>query len=135
MAQSPSKTGTKAKPKNSIAFTTATDGKNTQSVLDLAGEIFKQATTQIPTAKLNKVIEEINVRKISGSKKKRGTPKIFYGTQVATSPVSILLFVNRPELFDNNFMRFATNMFQEMLGLEEVPIRLMLRARNAGPKK
>jgi len=114
-----------------IAFTTATDGKNTQSVLDLASEIFKQATTQVPTAKLNKAIEIINARKVSGSKKKRGTPKIFYGTQVAVSPVTILLFVNRPELFDNNFMRFATNMFQEMLGLEEVPIRLMLRARHA----
>ena len=114
-----------------IAFTTASDGKNTQSVLDLAAEIFKQATTQVPTGKLNRAIEAINERRVGGNKKKRGTPRIFYGTQVAVSPVSLLLFVNRPELFDTNYMRFATNRFQEILELEEVPIRLMLRARHA----
>lgn len=117
-----------------IAFTTASDGKNTQSVLDLAAEIFKQATTQVPTGKLNRAIEEINERRVGGNKKRRGTPRIFYGTQVAVSPVSLLLFVNRPELFDTNYMRFATNRFQEILGLEEVPIRLMLRARHAGKR-
>jgi GTP-binding protein len=37
-----------------IIFTTATKGKNVQSVLDLAAGIFKQSTIWIPTPKLNK---------------------------------------------------------------------------------
>ena len=112
-----------------IAFTTASEGRNTQSVLDLATELFKQASTQIPTAYLNKAIEKLADEKVGGGLKKGGFPRIYYGTQVAVRPVSLLLFVNRPELFDENFQRFAIGRLREWLGIEEVPIRLMLRRR------
>jgi len=110
-----------------LAFTTATDGKNIQSVLDLAGELFKQASAKIPTAPLNKAIEVLDEQKVSGGRKKRGHPKIYYATQVASLPISLLLFVNRVDLFDENFRRFAVNKLREELGIEEVPIRLLLR--------
>lgn len=118
-----------------IAFTTATDGKNIQSVLDLATEIFKQASCDIPTALLNKAIEEINTKRVAGSRKTRGMPRILYGTQVAKLPISLLLFVNHPELFDDNYLRYATNQFREIIGIDEVPIRLMLRARGGKGKR
>lgn len=113
-----------------IAFTTASEGKNIQTVLDLTTEIYKQANTKVSTPLLNKAIETISEQKVGGSRKKVGFPKIYYGTQVATSPVSILLFVNKPELFDDNFMRFATNQLRDLLDIQEVPIRLMLRRRS-----
>ncbi|MCK5564758.1 MAG: ribosome biogenesis GTPase Der [Planctomycetes bacterium] len=118
-----------------IAFTTASEGKNIQTVLDLTTEIYKQANTKVSTGKLNKAIETISEQKVSGSKKRAGFPKIYYGTQVATSPISILLFVNRPELFDDNFIRFATNQLRDILDIQEVPIRLMLRRRSADRHK
>lgn len=114
-----------------IAFTTASEAKNTQSVLDLTAEIYKQANAQIPTAKLNKAIEIIASENVGGGRKKGGFPKIYYGTQVAANPVSILLFVNRPDLFDEVYQRFVTNRLGELLGLEEVPIRLLLRKRGS----
>lgn len=114
-----------------IAFTTASEAKNTQSVLDLTAEIYKQANAQIPTAKLNKAIEIIASENVGGGRKKGGFPKIYYGTQVAANPVSILLFVNRPDLFDEVYQRFVTNRLGELLGLEEVPIRLLLRKRSS----
>jgi GTP-binding protein len=112
-----------------IAFTTATDGKNVQSVLDLATEIFKQASMTISTALLNKAIEQVAAENIGGSRKRSGYPKIYYGTQVATLPVTILLFVNNPSLFDNAYQRFIINRLREMLDIEEIPIRLLLRPR------
>ncbi|NLH44041.1 MAG: ribosome biogenesis GTPase Der, partial [Planctomycetes bacterium] len=42
-----------------ISFTTATVGKNVQSTLDLSAELFKQATTEIGTGRLNKAFEII----------------------------------------------------------------------------
>jgi len=111
-----------------IAFTTATDGKNIQSVLDLAGELFKQASTQIPTARLNKAIEHISKEHLGGGKKKGGFPKIYYATQVSTKPIALLLFVNRPELFDETFRRFIINQLRQLLSVEEVPLRLLLRS-------
>jgi len=111
-----------------IAFTTATEAKNVQSVLDLAAEIFKQTTTWIPTAKLNKAFEIIKQEKIGTAKgKKKGWPKIYYVTQIAVNPITILMFVNRPELFEENYRRFIINRLRTMLPIEEVPIRLLAR--------
>lgn len=118
-----------------IAFTTATKAKNVQSVLDLTAEIFKQTTTPIPTAKLNKAFEIIKAESIGAAKRRKptkagkaGWPKIYYATQIAVNPITILMFVNKPQLFDENFRRFITGKLRELLPVEEVPIRLLARS-------
>jgi len=111
-----------------LAFTTATEAKNIQSVLDLAAEIFKQTTTWIPTAKLNKAFEALKQEKVGTAKGgKKGWPKIYYATQIAVNPVTILMFVNRPDLFEETYRRFIVNRLRTMLPIEEVPIRLLAR--------
>ena len=111
-----------------LAFTTATQAKNVQSVLDLSAEIFKQTTTWIPTTRLNKAFELIKQEKVGVAKGgKKGLPKIYYATQVAVNPVTILMFVNRPELFEENYRRFIVNRLRSILPIGEVPIRLLAR--------
>ncbi len=110
-----------------IAFTTATKAKNIKSVLDLATELFKQTTTWIPTPKLNKAFEII--RESSPGTSKTGRPRIYYATQVAVNPVTILMFVNKPELFDENYRRFIVGRLGSLLPVAEVPIRLFVRQR------
>jgi GTP-binding protein len=112
-----------------IAFTTATESKNIQSVLDLARELYKQATTKISTSKLNKAIEQISSQRPGGKSKTSGFPKIYYATQVATKPVTILLFVNKTEFFGENYKRFLIGRLRDCLGFAEVPIRLLIRPR------
>ncbi len=118
-----------------IAFTTATKAKNVQSVLDLTAEIFKQTTTPIPTAKLNKAFEIIKAESVGATKRRRsakagkaGWPKIYYATQIAVNPITILMFVNKPQLFEENFRRFIAGRLRELLPVEEVPIRLLTRS-------
>ena len=111
-----------------IAFTTGTEAKNVQSVLDLAAEIYKQSTTWVTTGKLNKAFEVIKAGKIGGGRRKAGRPKIYYATQVAVNPVTILMFVNRPELFDEHCRRFIVGRLRELLPIDEVPIRLLARS-------
>jgi GTP-binding protein len=108
-----------------IAFTTATQAKNVQSVLDLAAELFKQTTTWIATAKLNKAFEIIKKQQPGAAKISR--PKIYYATQVAVNPVTILMFVNKPQLFEENYRRYIISSLQELLPIAEVPIRLLVR--------
>ena len=111
-----------------LAFTTATQAKNVQSVLDLSAEIFKQTTTWVPTAKLNKAFELIKQEKVGIARSgKRGQPKIYYATQVAVNPITFLMFVNRPELFEENYRRFIVNRLRSILPIDEVPIRLFTR--------
>jgi len=112
-----------------LAFTTATEAKNVQAVLDLAAEVFKQTTTQIPTAKLNKAFEIIKQEKIGATKRdKLGWPKIYYATQIAVNPITMLMFVNKPELFEENYRRFIVGRLRELLPIAEVPIRLLARS-------
>lgn len=113
-----------------IAFTTATEAKNIQSVLDLAAEIFKQTTTWIPTPQLNNAFELIKEEHVGATKRRfTGWPKIYYVTQVAVNPITILMFVNRPDLFDEKYLKFVVNRLHTMLPIEEVPIKLLARAR------
>jgi GTP-binding protein len=111
-----------------LAFTTAIEGKNVQSVLDLAAEIFKQTITWIPTTRLNKAFELIKQEKASAAKRSsKGWPKIYYATQVTVNPITILMFVNKPELFEENYRRFIVNRLRSILPIEEVPIKLFAR--------
>jgi GTP-binding protein len=112
-----------------IAFTTATESKNIQSVLDLARELYKQATTKVSTPRLNKAIEQTSSQRPSGRKKISQFPKIYYATQIAIKPVTLLLFVNKTELFDENYKRFLIGRLRDNLGFAEVPIRLLTRPR------
>jgi GTP-binding protein len=110
-----------------ISFITASDGKNVQSLLDLAALLYKQSTTEVSTGRLNKAIELITKERAPSVRHKVGFPKIYYATQVATQPPTILFFVNKADYFDENYQRFLTNKFREMLPFSEVPIRLMFR--------
>jgi GTP-binding protein len=112
-----------------IAFTTATESKNIQSVLDLACELYKQSATRISTADLNRAIEQVSELRIGGGKKTGQFPKIYYATQIATKPVTILLFVNDAELFDENYKRFLVGKLRDILSFAEVPIKLFVRSR------
>ncbi len=117
--------GLKAVP---LAFTTATEAKNIKSVLDLSAEIFKQATTWVSTTKLNKAFDIIKDEQVGTTKRnKRGWPKIYYATQIAMNPVTILMFVNNPTLFEENYMRFIRGRLGTLLSISEVPIRLIAR--------
>jgi len=112
-----------------IAFITATEGKNIQSLLDLATELYKQATTKISTPRLNDAIEQVSAERLGGKTKSSQFPKIFYATQVAIKPATIILFVNKTELFDENYRRFLIGRLRDNLGFAEVPIRLLVRSR------
>ncbi len=117
-----------------IAFTTAKTGKNVQSVLDLSAELFKQSSTWVPTPKLNKAFDVIKNEHVGAAKRRGGPrsgkgafPKIYYATQIAVNPVTILMFVNNPNLFGDSYRRFIINRLQSMLPIDEVPIRLLAR--------
>jgi GTPase len=113
-----------------VAFTTARDAKNVQSVIDLAANLFKQAQTRVPTAALNAVIAETLGENIPRPKRGTGQVRVYYATQITTAPPTIALFVNDPAKVSPGFERFILNRFRERLPFPEVPIRLVFRGRN-----
>ena len=89
-----------------IAFITARDGKNVQQVLDLAQNLHKQASVRISTGAHNRVIEQAMLDQSPAVRSNR-LPKVYYATQVAVQPPTIVLFTNGPELFDKTYQRLS----------------------------
>jgi GTP-binding protein len=117
-----------------IAFITAKDGRNVQAVVDEAQFLFKQTNTRLTTGQLNRVVRQILTEKHPSTPSGRKA-RIYYATQTAVAPPTIVLFVNNPKYFDEAYQRFMINRFRELLPYAEVPISLVLRgkpARKAG---
>lgn len=111
-----------------IAFVTAKDGKNVQSVLDLAQNLHKQAGTRVGTGDLNRVISQAMLDQSPAVRQNR-LPKVYYATQVALHPPTIVLFTNGPELFDKTYQRYLLKTLRDHFRFPDVPIKLYLRAR------
>ena len=114
-----------------IAFTTARDGRNIRSTIELAQALFKQAQTRVSTGQLNRAIEETLAAQQPMAGRQGGHPRIYYATQVATCPPTIALFVNQPALMKEQYRRFVEKRLRESLPFEEVPLRLLWRARKS----
>jgi GTP-binding protein len=113
-----------------ITFTKATEGFNVRETLALAEQLYQQASCRVPTAQLNEALQAITAHR--GPSHKSGTkrPKIYYASQVATNPPTIVCFVNDVRSFDETYIRFLANQFRDHLPFAEVPLRVFVRNRS-----
>lgn len=114
-----------------VAFITAKDNRNVQRVIELCQTLHKQATARVGTGELNRILEHAVAMSPPPMRMNR-VPKIYFATQVAVNPPTIVLFTNGPELFDNTYKRYLLKTFREFLPFKEVPIKLYLRAKERG---
>jgi GTP-binding protein len=111
-----------------MAFITAKSGKNVQTVLNLAQNLAKQAAARVSTGTLNQVVRDALTQQPPPLRQNR-RPKIYYATQVAANPPTIVLFTNGPELFDNTYQRYLLKWFRDHLPFTDVPIKMYLRRK------
>jgi GTP-binding protein len=114
-----------------IAFVTGMTGRNVKALLNHAQNLYKQSRARIPTSQLNKLVRaawERHPPPMSGIKR----PKIYYATQVAMQPPTIVLFCNDPSAISKQYQRYLLGIFRDQLSFGEVPIKLYLRQRTAG---
>ncbi len=110
-----------------VAFMSAKDGINVDGTLELLFDLRDQTRTKLSTGKLNAVLQEAKDRLLPSS---GGFPKLFYGTQTGTEPVSILVFVNEPKIFRGQYERYLTQVLRDAFDCQEVPIKLAFRRRD-----
>jgi len=114
-----------------IAFVTGQTGQNVKNLLNHAQMLFKQSRHRVSTADLNKLIEAA-MQRPPPPMIRSYRPKVFYGTQVAVQPPTILLFCNNPKAFPVSYRRYLLGVFRDQLPYGEVPIKLYLRRRESG---
>lgn len=111
-----------------IAFITAKTGKNVKALINHGQMLYRQSLARISTADLNKLLRDALVRNPPPLYKNR-RPKIYYATQVANQPPTIVLFCNNPAAIDKPYQRYLLGKFRDNLPFSEVPIKLYLRQR------
>ncbi|UCE58641.1 MAG: ribosome biogenesis GTPase Der [Phycisphaerales bacterium] len=112
-----------------VAFTSAITGRNIDSTIDVATELFKQTLKRVGTGQLNQALKDALAAQTPRAKRGRKPPKFYYATQIATNPPTIVAFVNATGLVSRNYQRFLLNRFRESLPFGEIPIRLVCRPR------
>lgn len=111
-----------------VSFISALEGENVEPTLDLLFQLREQARTQIPTSRLNEVLQEARAKLAPKGPGK--IPKLFYAAQVGVEPLTLLIFVNEPRLFRGQYERYLQNRLREAFECEEVPLRLVFRRRS-----
>jgi len=110
-----------------ISFITATTGRNVGATVEVALGLFRQAQTRVSTGRLNQALETL--QQMRAPTPRRGTRplKLYYATQAAVAPPTLVFFCNYPELVSENYRRFVENRLRELLPFQEVPMRLLFR--------
>lgn len=112
-----------------VALVTARDSRNIKQVINLAQTIYKQSRKRVSTGRLNKVVRAaIQNNQPPYSKNRR--PKIFYATQVATEPPTIVLKCNDSKLFSDSWKRYLSGVLREELPFNEIPIKIYYRSKD-----
>ena len=111
-----------------VAFLSAREGTNVDGMLDLLFELRQQTKMTIPTGRLNAVLQEARDRQLPSAG--GHFPKLFYGTQTGSEPISLLVFVNEPRLFRGQYERYLVQQLRDAFGCSEVPIRISFRRRD-----
>jgi GTP-binding protein len=83
---------------------------------------------KIPTAILNRTLQDAVERRQPISDLGHRL-NFFYATQVRQAPPTFLLFVNRDELFSDQYKKYLADRMREAFGYEGCPIVLVPKAR------
>ena len=113
-----------------IAFITGETGKNVKSLLNHAQMLFKQAQTRVSTPTINKLLKQAMTQQQPPLYLNR-RPKVYFGSQIATTPPTIILMCNMPQGFPPSYKRYLINVFRDNLPFGEVPIKLYLQKRDS----
>ncbi len=113
-------------------FVSAQTGRNLDDLFTLIAKVKTDMEQRITTGQLNKFVEQVFQKyhpPMLGGKRLR----VYYMTQVQTSPPRFVLFVNGPELMLESYKKYMINQFREQYGFLGVPIVFDLRGKGQKP--
>lgn len=117
-----------------VVFVSALTGSNVNKLLPTVERVAQAHALQLPTAVLNRHLQEWTRRHPPPSYKNK-QPRLFYATQVRTKPPTIAIFASAPEGIQPAYMRYLENNLREAFPLEGTPIKLSFRARRKETEK
>lgn len=115
-----------------IVTISALEADGVAKMLDTVWAVWRQLNKRVDTADLNNALKEWTTS-YEIPRASDGYFKILYATQVSTTPVRFLLFVNRIKDFPETYLQYIKNQIRKELGFSSVPIEINLRERRRNP--
>jgi len=113
----------------SVIFSSATDKKRVNEILDRAGEIKLERFKRVKTWIFNEFLEQVIYKHPPTGNKKAHSPKIYYWTQADVNPPKFVLTTNNPNHFHFSYKRYLENRIRENFWFEGTPIVIEYRWR------
>jgi GTPase len=111
-----------------VIFTSAKSGFHLERLLESIRYVTAQLQQKIPTAILNRTVRDAVERRQPVSNLGHRL-KFFYATQVKQAPPTFLLFVNRDELFSDQYKKYLAGEMRRAFGYEGCPLVLVPKPR------
>ena len=118
-----------------MSFVSAKDEQHLGELVDLALELFAQTNIRVTTSELNRAVQMALSEKTPSPKRRLKLPRVYYATQIDVRPPTLVVFVNDPTLFDENYRRFLAGRLRQMLPFPEIPIQLEIRSHREGGRR
>ncbi|NQT24295.1 ribosome biogenesis GTPase Der [candidate division KSB1 bacterium] len=103
-------------------------GLRIRRVLHTAVQIAAERSKRIPSASLNKLIQDLG-RRYQPPTVKGKRVRLLYATQVGEQPPLFAIFSNHPDLLKDTTKRFLENQIRAEFGFQGVPISLIFRKK------
>jgi GTP-binding protein len=111
-------------------FTSALTGQRVTKLFDLVLTVEAEREKRISTSDINDTLQSLLARRQPPQAAGREI-KLNYATQVETSPPTIAVFGNHPELVQEHYIRFLHNGFRAAYGFTGNPLNIVLRRKSA----
>jgi GTP-binding protein len=114
---------TRLRQRPPILAVSAVTGRGLERLLDAVEDVFAKYAGRIPTAELNRALQELReARQPPGRRGRR--LNILYGTQVSSRPPRLRIFVNDRRLVTRDYAYWVENELRRRFRLEGVPVSI-----------
>ena len=117
-----------------IVFISAKDNKRVHTIFETIEDIYKKLKIKVATSALNEVVAKAQI--LNPPPKFKGNRiTIHYGTQVESNIPTFVLFTNDPKYLHFSYARYIENQIRQAFDLDNVPVTIYYKDKNARIRK
>ncbi len=109
-------------------YISAKTGQRVEKILSIVGEVYGHSRHRVATGTLNDVISDA-VRSNEPPSYNGKRLKVYYASQVAVAPPTIVLFVNNSNLLHFSYERYLENVLRKSFDFSGTPIKILTREK------
>ncbi len=116
-----------------IMFISALTGRNVLKIYEHLDQIYANRTRRLETGQLNRFVEKA-LHQAPPPMVKGKRLRIYYMTQVKSSPPSFVCFVNKQNLLTPTYKRYLMNQMRDTFEFSGSPLQFFMKSKQVKPK-